>query len=134
MEQEVFISYSRRDSKKAERLYKAMDEAGITDFIDRYGISGEKHFLNVVSEQILACKVSLFLGNVHAYESKWTMKEVTYVFLEKDLEAIIPVIIDNEPMPNRLRFLFFDISFISQTELLLTRTIKEQSVLFWEKV
>ena len=34
MEQDVFISYSRKDSEMADCLCEAMDEAGITYFVD----------------------------------------------------------------------------------------------------
>ena len=123
MEQEVFISYSQRDSEIAERLCKAMEEVGISYFIDRDGISGGEHFINIVAKQILTCKVFLFLGSANAYKSKWTMKEVAFAFQEKDQESIIPVLVDDEPMPDGLRFLFTDINIISKTELILNKVI-----------
>ena len=123
MQQEVFISYSRNDSEMAERLCEAMEEAGITYFIDRDRISGGKYFINIIAKQILACKAFLFLGSANAYKSRWTMKEVTFAFQEKKQETIIPVLIDDEPMPDGLRFLFTDINIISKTEPILKKTI-----------
>jgi len=116
MKHDVFISYSRKDSEIAERLTKVMDGMGISYFIDRDGISGGEHFINVIAEQIRTCRTFLFIGSSHSYESKWTMKEVAFAFQEKDGKDILPLLIDDTPLPHNYKFLFSDINILSLSE------------------
>ena len=53
MTYDVFISYSRKDSEIAGKSHKALDEAGISCFIDLEGISGGADFPAVLSEAIM---------------------------------------------------------------------------------
>ena len=46
---DVFISYSRKDYKVADRLCREMDKVGISYFIDRKGITGGDHFIKTIS-------------------------------------------------------------------------------------
>ena len=88
---DVFISYSRKDYQVADRLCREMDKVGISYFIDRKGITGGKHFIKTISQEILSCKVFVFIGSSAAYQSIWTMKEVTFAFQEKGGQNVIPV-------------------------------------------
>ncbi len=124
MGKDVFISYSRKDSVMAERFTKALDNVGISYFFDKEGISGGERFVNVIAKHILACKAFLFIGSANSYESKWTMKEITFAIQEKAPECILPVLIDDEPVPDNLRFLFSDINVISLTGQAISDTIE----------
>ena len=103
---DVFISYSRKDYQVADRLCREMDKVGISYFIDRKGITGGEHFIKTISQEILSCKVFVFIGSSAAYQSIWTMKEVTFAFQEKGGQNVIPILTDQSPMPEDLRFLF----------------------------
>lgn len=111
MKYEVFISYSRKDTKVADRVCKAFDKAGITYFIDREGISGGYEFPVVLAEAIIECRLVLFLGSKNAYESKYTNSELTFAFNEKPKNSILPYIIDGSNMPPALRFVFSSINW-----------------------
>lgn len=49
MTYKVFISYSRKDSRIADRICEELDKAGITYFIDREAIKGSVDFPDVIS-------------------------------------------------------------------------------------
>jgi hypothetical protein len=64
----------------ADRICKAFDEAGITYFIDRQGISGGFEFPEVLASAIIECKVVLYLASKNSYASKFTNSELTFAF------------------------------------------------------
>lgn len=105
MHYDVFISYSRVDSKVAERVCKALAEVGLSYFIDRKGISAGVSFTEVVSKAIDESSVFLFLASASSYKSKFTTAEVFYAFKHKESGMILPYLLDNSPMPSELEFL-----------------------------
>lgn len=105
MEYDVFISYSRRDSKQAEQICKVLSQAGLTYFIDRVGISAGASFTEVVSKAIDQSKVFLFLASSSAYKSRFTISEVFYAFKHKTAGSVIPYLLDDAQMPSELEFL-----------------------------
>ena len=109
---DVFISYSRKDMEVADHLCKEMEKVGISYFIDRKGITGGDHFIKTISKEIISCKVFVFIGSSFAYQSIWTMKEVTFAFQEKGGQNVIPMLTDKSPLPEDLRFLFTNVNVI----------------------
>lgn len=105
-QQDIFISYSRKDTPIADRICGAFDKAGITYFIDRQGIGGGMEFPKVLAEAILSCKIFLYLGSENSYKSRFTNSEVTYAFNKKPKEQILPYIIDGSSLPTELEFVF----------------------------
>jgi hypothetical protein len=119
MTNDVFISYSRKDTKIANCICDAFDKAGITYFIDRKGIGGGMEFPTVLADAILGCKLVLFLASKNSYASKYTNNEVTFAFNKKPAGTIIPYIIDDSTLPPSLEFTFSSINI---------RTIKEHPI------
>ena len=119
MKYDVFISYSRKDTKVADRVCEAFDKIGITYFIDRKGISGGHEFPVVIADAIMESQLVLFLGSKNSYESKYTISELTFAFNEKPKNTILPYIIDGSTMPPALRFVFSSINW---------RTIKSHPI------
>lgn len=86
MTYDVFISYAYLDYKDARgrevdgniisRLTRAFDEAAITYWIDRQGLSGGDRFSVVIAEQIKNAKVFLFVSTKLSNQSEWTHNEV----------------------------------------------------------
>ena len=110
MKYDVFISYSRKDTKIADRICAALDKQGISYFIDRRGIGGGMEFPSVLADAILSSQIMLFLGSENSYKSKFTSNEVTFAFNEKPRGSIIPYIIDGSTLPQSLRFTFSSIN------------------------
>ena len=106
MAYDVFISYSRKDSKVAEEICTALSKAGLTYFIDREGIEAGQNFPQVLAEAVDGSTVFLFLASQNSFRSRFTRREVTYAFNHKHSGAIIPYIIDgSETMPPDLELM-----------------------------
>ena len=119
MNYDVFISYSRKDTAIAEKICAALDQQGISYFIDRKGIGGGMEFPAVLADAILNSQILLFLGSENSYQSKFTNSEVTFAFNEKPMGTIIPYIIDGSKLPPALKFTFSSINI---------RTINEHPI------
>lgn len=74
MTYKVFISYSRKDSRIADRICEELDKAGITYFIDREAIKGSVDFPDVISQAIGESELFLFLASRNSYQSVFTNK------------------------------------------------------------
>ena len=101
---DVFISYSRKDTKVADKICYAFDEAGITYFIDTHEISGGMEFPDVLATAIDESKVFLFLASENSYASIYTKNELTYV-VKTNSKNIIPYFIDDSTLPRGINIL-----------------------------
>lgn len=108
---DVFISYSRKDSEIANRIYDALEAEGIHCFIDKEGISGGADFPTVLSEAIMGAKVLLLVASEHSYASEFTQKELTFAVSNKGSRFIFPVIVDDSTLPKNLEFLLSNINW-----------------------
>ena len=119
MAHDVFISYSREDTKVADRICEVFDKVGISYFIDRQGIGGGLEFPIVLAENIVSSKLFLFLASENSYNSKFTRSEIVFAFNKKEKNSILPYIIDNSSLPLDLEFVFAGVNW---------RNIKEHSI------
>ena len=111
MKQQVFISYSRKDTKTVDKICKTFDDNGITYFIDRTGISGGLEFPEIIVKAIEECEVFIFIGSQNSYSSRYVSNEVTYAYNVKGQNSIIPYLIDNTPLPGSLQFIFGNVNY-----------------------
>lgn len=114
MKYDIFISYSRKDTKIADRICAALDRVGITYFIDRKGIAGGMEFPAVLADAIAESRIFLLLASENSYESPYTNKEIYFAFNCKCM--MLPYIIDGSQLPMRLQFTFADINWRTITE------------------
>jgi len=105
---DVFISYSRKDSEIAERVFATLSAGGIRCFIDR-GISGGADFPAVLAEAIQSSRMLLFVASANSYASQYTLKELTFALHENC--RILPLIIDGSELPPQLHFLLSNINW-----------------------
>ena len=112
MKYDVFISYSRRDSKIVESICDALTEAGISFFIDKEGISAGANFPEVLARTIDSATVFLLVAGDNAYKSKFTKAEILYAFNHKRSGCIVPYLIDDTPMPADLEFLLGNVNWL----------------------
>lgn len=112
-EYDVFISYSRKDSEIANRIYDALTAEGISCFIDREGISGGADFPTVLSEAIMGAKLLLLVASENSYASEFTQKELTFAVSNKGSRFIFPFIVDGSSLPKNLEFLLSNINWRS---------------------
>lgn len=119
MEHDIFISYCRKDSPIADKICAALEEQGITYFIDRQGIAGGKEFPEVLADAIIGCRIMLYLASANSYGSKYTNNEITFAFNEKPKGSIIPYVLDGSCLPATQRFIFASVNI---------RTLKDHPI------
>lgn len=119
MKYDVFISYSRKDTKIVNHICNELKKNGISFFIDRKGISGGFEFPEIIAEAIENSKVFLFVGSQNSYDSRYAVNEVTFAYNLNKKNSIIPYLIDNAPLPRSLQFIFGSVNY---------RTIKEHPI------
>lgn len=122
---DVFISYSRKDSEIANKIYNTLTSAGLTCFIDLEGISGGADFPSVLAQAIMESRLMLLVASKNFYASEYAMKEVTFAVNNKGSRFILPVIIERGELPKNLEFILSNInwrelsrSYRIETELL----------------
>lgn len=111
MKYDIFISYSRKDTKTVDKICRALDAHGITYFIDRAGISGGLEFPEIIVDAIRNSNVFLFIGSKNSYNSRYVANEVTYAYNVKRHNTILPYLIDNTPLPASLQFIFGNVNY-----------------------
>ena len=99
---DIFISYSRRDYAIADKIVSALNAGGFTYFRDQQGIESGSDFLQSIINAIDSCKLFLCVLSENAYSSDFVIKELEYALQRKEI-IVLPVIVDNSTLPNRLR-------------------------------
>ncbi len=109
---DVFISYSRKDTKAADKVCEALNAAGLSCFIDREGIDGGANFPKVLANAIDDSGVFLLLAGKNAYDSRFTQAEILHAFKHKRSGCIIPYLLDDSKMPSDLEFLLGNVNWV----------------------
>jgi len=108
---DVFISYSRKDTKVIDRICEELKKQGITFFIDRKGISGGMEFPEIIVDAIENSRIFLFVGSKNSYTSRYAVNEVTYMYNTKGKNTILPYMIDDTPLPKSMQFIFGSVNY-----------------------
>ncbi len=103
MNQDVFISYSRRDYEIAKNITNILDANGYNYFIDIKGIAGGQEFAKVIAQAIHSCRVFVFLFSEHSNKSSFAIQELQYAIHEN--KKIILIGIDDSPLSPELEFM-----------------------------
>lgn len=113
---DVFISYSRKDSRIADKIYDNLSDAGVICFIDRSDINLGDEYIHRLYTAINESDIVLYLASQNSYDSFWTNKELTYAIKKKSNRDIMPYIIDDALMPEDKAFLLSDINICKMSE------------------
>ena len=99
---DVFISYSRHDyvddkdnvipDNYISMITKALDDNGITYWIDKKGVYSGDEFQELIATAIINSEVLIFVSSEHSNKSKWICKEIAVASYMK--KKIIPIKID----------------------------------------
>ena len=106
---DVFISYSRKDSKTAKEIFEALSNASISCFFDEK--LNNPDVWEVLVNEIENCKVFLYLGSKNTASARITPKELAYAINHKDRSCIYPYFIDDYTLPKVHEFLLADINW-----------------------
>ena len=120
---DIFISYSRQDKETVDMICKCLDDNNISYFRDIFDITISSTFTETLADAILSCKLVLFIASKHSFASSYTSKEVTFAY--QNHIAIMPLLVDNTPMPTHLQFMFSDVQCMRLAESSTTRLISE---------
>lgn len=121
---DVFISYSQADYKDKNgnikegniisSIKKALDDAGISYWIDELGLSGGMTFSIEIEDRIKDAKVFLFVSSENSNKSQWVMNEVALA--HRFGKRIIPFRLDNSEYANGLGFFIQALQYISHQD------------------
>lgn len=107
---DIFISYSRKDTKQVLSIVQSLHEKNFTIWIDKDGIESGDAFKSVIVHAIKNSDVFLFFSSRNSNESSWTVKEVnTAVHLKK---YIIPVRLDDADYDDSILFDLVGLDFV----------------------
>lgn len=120
---DIFISYSRQDKETVDMICKCLDDNNISYFRDIFDITISSTFTEALADAILSCKLVLFIASKHSFASNYTSKEVTFAY--QNHIAIMPLLVDNTPMPTHFQFMFSDVQCMRLAESSTTRLISE---------
>jgi hypothetical protein len=120
---DIFISYSRQDKETVDMICKRLDDNNISYFRDIFDITISSTFTEALADAILSCKLVLFIASKHSFASSYTSKEVTFAY--QNHIAIMPLLVDNTPMPTHFQFMFSDVQCMRLAESSTTRLISE---------
>ncbi|MCD4696004.1 MAG: DUF4384 domain-containing protein [Bacteroidales bacterium] len=119
---EIFISYSRKDSKSVHVIINWLQHNGIsstTFFFDQDNIDGAGVFPTVIANAIKKCKVLIFFASKTSAESTWVKNEVFYAL--KNKKAVLPIFLEEVELEGE-----FDISLSRIQQLNLYENNKEK--------
>ncbi|HTU67795.1 MAG TPA: toll/interleukin-1 receptor domain-containing protein [Steroidobacteraceae bacterium] len=96
---DVFMSYSREDRARAEKLANALGEQGWSVWWDRKIAAGTS-FDTIIEQQLDSARCALVLWSKTSINSEWVKNEAAAA-LER--EALIPILIDEVRQPIEFR-------------------------------
>ena len=120
MKYDVFISYSRKDYMDEQKnvipgnvvsqVKDALMAAGITFWFDEQGIYHGQNFIKIITKNIEASKVFLFLSSVNSNQATWTSREIGIADERK--KHIIPLRIDESLYNPEVEFRIVNLDYI----------------------
>lgn len=99
---DIFISYSRKDSKEADEIVEMLKELSISVWIDRSGEYSGHNYKSVIVETIKSSKIVLFLSSQNSNSSANVVKEISNAVEQGKL--IIPVRLDKSSYASSIAY------------------------------
>lgn len=129
MNEQVFISYSRKDTDWADRIKASLESNGIACWMDREGINAGEKYTRKIINAIKQCDIFLLVLSENSEASEWVPKELGKAIQYH--KYIIPVKISDfeiEEFELQLENIqIFELENISeiQSQITLINTIKQ---------
>lgn len=114
MKNDIFISYSRRDSAIVDEFVQLMEDEGSHVWIDRDGIESGDAFKKVIVRAIKESTLVVFFSSASSNESEWTAKEISIAV--HHAKPIIPIKIDNTVYNDEVEFDLVNLDYIDYTD------------------
>lgn len=127
---DVFISYSRTDSKIVRTFVTRFEQAGLRVWIDKDGIESGDAFKHIIVNAIESSSVVVFFSSEASNSSPWTAKEIGVASSLK--KHIIPVLLDSSSYNKEILFDlvntdYVDCTNVADREIVIERLLKSLS-------
>ena len=93
---EIFLSYSRLDSSIVQTLAAALQEKGLSVWIDRSGIEEGDAYDTQIEDAIAQTRVVIVVWSQHSVRSHWVRAEAAYAL---NKHKLVPIVIDKSEPP-----------------------------------
>ena len=93
---DVFISYARVDSERADQVAAALQSSGLSVWIDRRGIETGRAYDQQIEEALTNAPCVIVLWTAASVKSDWVRNEAAEAYR---LEKLIPVLLDGTMPP-----------------------------------
>ena len=114
MAEDIFISYSRKDSYRVMPLVKELREAGYSVWLDDTNIESAALWAEQIVEGLKNCKVLMLMASKDSLASANVLKEV---MLASELEkTLLPVYLEECELPSRFQYQLAGIQHIELFE------------------
>lgn len=115
MEYDIFISYSRSDSRIVDSFVQRLESAGYKVWIDRAGVYSGSQFKSIIVQAIENSRVFLFFSSKDSNASPWTAKEIA-IAVDRH-KTIIPVKLDAARYNPEVEFDLINLDFVDYCNL-----------------
>ena len=92
---DVFLSYAREDSARAEQVARGLEQAGLDVFWDNEIPPGTT-WADYIEQKLTQCKALIVLWSEHSTKSQWVREEAR---MGRDKGVLIPVMMDTSTPP-----------------------------------
>jgi hypothetical protein len=106
----VFIAHNSRDKEDAVRLAQALEFEDMAPRIDEWEVTPGDSFVKWMEKTLSESKFLILVWSKNAAESEWVKTEWSSVFprlVNDSTIKIIPIRLDDEPLPELLRDLVY---------------------------
>jgi hypothetical protein len=114
MKSKIFISHSSKDSEIARWLANKLDESGADVWIDHNRLKAGSSIPDSINAALKSCNIFILLWSNSVVNSDWVNIEWTSALMDQKTK-IIPILLDETPLPNILRRLYY-IDFSNEKE------------------
>ena len=140
MNHDIFISYSRKDSKTVDEFVSRLEAEGFRIWIDRDGIESGDAFKRVIVRAIKESAIVAFFSSEYSNTSPWTAKEIN-IAVHYD-KPIIPIKLDKTVYNDEVEFDLVSLDYIDYTDPAMrpammekmVRTVKARVPERWEEI
>jgi len=97
----VFISYSRKDSEFAQKIYSALEQENVAVWIDCQAIGVGQSFTAAITEALNEADYYLLLISENSNKSTWVQREISAAFeqAQKRNLPVIPFLLSQADVP-----------------------------------
>lgn len=99
---DIFLSHSSLDNDFTDKLHDLLEQAGFNAYYDEKKMTSNSHILLDLPKYIGDSEAFIVILSKNSYNSTWVQDEYSYargLYDKKELEAIIPVCIDDCEIP-----------------------------------